>query len=295
MCGVDEDPSGLPTRMSRSGVGTFADPFHNEYLATMPLWWKGVRCVVGLTIFPVRVAVLLALVPITSACLVPFWPCLDCVLAIRGDVAEDRPHGRLRRAAVYPLRAVSRLLLWCFGIWYVRVERRPGCARTARDRPVVVSNHVALLDAFLMAWMFAPMPVAKADVATIPIAGGVARALQTIFVDRLDAGSKHRTLDAIERRTRDARFPSLLIFPEGASLPPIPLSRGAARPAGTCTNGKVLVQFKKGPFAAKKPVQPVVLRYNSPYVGVAATGDNEGRTVAAFLAMMLQPYFSGVF
>ena len=57
-----------------SALGAIADPFRNEYLASMPRWWKGVRLLMGVTIFPVRVVVLLALVPVTVMCLVPFWP-----------------------------------------------------------------------------------------------------------------------------------------------------------------------------------------------------------------------------
>ena len=44
------------------------------------------------------------------------------------------------------------------------------------------------------AWFLAPMAVAKIGVKKIPIAGGVATALQTIFVDRRNKSAKQKAL-----------------------------------------------------------------------------------------------------
>lgn len=44
---------------------------------------------------------------------------------------------------------------------------------------------------------------------------------------------------------------------------------GRLYPEGMCTNGKVLVQFKKGAFTSGKVVQPIVMKYNSTYLNVS--------------------------
>ena len=260
------------------------DPFRNDTIRDMPAWWKyGVQVFCGLTLLPARLSLLLfVVVPLTLLALVPFSRCLDCCCSCRccqfgtaPDDADpdDHPHGCCRTLAVYPLRLLSRAMLWCLGVWWISVERQQGSARTAADRPVVVANHTSLLDAMFGNWFLAPMAVGKLGVKHIPVAGGVAMALQTIFVDRKDPNSKHKVLEKIKKRTHDPRFPSLMIYPEG-----------------TCTNGKCLVQFKKGPFTAQQNVQPLILRYSSPYYDVAACGDNNGGMVQSFLLMMCQPW-----
>ena len=298
----DEQPS---AKLKVLTLPPVADPFRNDSVSDMPCWWKyGIQTLCGITLLPIRLSLLLfVIVPITLLALIPYAPFFDCCCCrccipakrLRGGAAgrasdvsgtttdyesggehddpDDHPHGCCRSCAVYPLRLVSRAILWTLGVWWVSVDRQPGSARSARERPVVVANHTALLDAMFMNWFIAPMAVGKAAVKHIPIAGAVAVALQTIFVNRKDPNSKHKVLATIKRRTRDPRFPSLMIYPEG-----------------TCTNGKCLVQFKKGPFTAAKPVQPIVLRYHSSYLNVAACGDNNGNMFVSFLLMMCQPY-----
>ena len=175
--------------------------------------------------------------------------------------------------AVYPLRFLSRAMLWCLGVWWISIERLPGSAGTSAEMPVIVANHTSLLDAMFGSWFLAPMAVSKLAVKHIPIAGRFAVAMQTIFVDRKDPDSKHKVLDQIKRRTRDPRFPSLMIYPEG-----------------TCTSGKCLVQFKKGAFTAQRPVQPLILQYSSPYYNVAACRDNQNGMLHSFFLMMCQPW-----
>jgi len=64
---------------------------------------------------------------------------------------------------------------------------------------------------------------------------------------------------------------------------------GRLYPEGMCTNGKVLVQFKKGAFTSGKVVQPIVMKYNSTYLNVSANGDMNNMAFG-FIMMMLQPY-----
>ena len=95
--------------------------------------------------------------------------------------------------------------------------------------------------------------MAKADLGAIPIIGAVMRQLQTFFVHRSNkagnksgnhAAGRHAVSDQIRARVRDARFPPILIFPQG-----------------TTTSGSVLTKFAAGAFLAGVPVQPVVVHY----------------------------------
>ena len=219
------------------------NPFENESISQMPLWWKIVQCSIGLTLFPIRFVLLIfVLIPMTLLFLIPFCSCFDACCSTKlkksvsiaiseesktddptdiesgnmNDVNDDseaissQPHSGCRRLAVYPIRLMARCTLWCFGFWWISVDKLKGCAQNQAERPVVVSNHTSLLDAMAMTWYFAPMSVAMLGVKNIPIAGQIAKALQTIFVNRRDPQSKKNTLVEIQNRTSNSKFPSLM-------------------------------------------------------------------------------------
>lgn len=274
------------------------DPFKNDSVQTMPCYWKLVMASIGLTLFPIRLAILLLTFILSLVFLIPFSSCFDnyCVrrqkevaLAISGDHEESQseetkehnhipstqqhqPLNCCRSCSVYPLRLLSRMTLWCMGYWWITIDHLPNSAKKRSDRPVIVANHTSLLDAMVMMYVFAPMSVARSGVRKIPIVSNIAKALQTIYVDRKDPSSKKRTLQEIKRRTSNNRFPSLCVYPEG-----------------TTTNGKCLIQFKKGAFTSGKTVQPIVLQYTSTFLNVCANGDMKNMGIG-FLIMMLQPY-----
>ena len=241
-------------------VMTIVSPFTNTY--SPPWYWRLVEGLVGVTLFPLRLVVLGTTVLMTIIFVIPLLKlsnackCGPCV----------------RKLCLLPLRLVCRIVLWCFGYWWISFKRREGYAKNPR---ILLANHTALIDAIYMTYAFAPMPVAKAGVRKIPIAGVIAESLQAIFVDRKSKTSREDTLLTIKKRTApDSGFPPMMIYPEG-----------------TTTNGKVLVQFKKGAFAPGMPVQPIVLRYRSTFLNPAAVGDMSG-LAGSFIRQMLQPYMS---
>ena len=261
-------------------VNVVADPFVNHSITNMPCFWKyGVQVIIGLTLFPIRMAVLLFVaLPLTLICLIPYSACFNLCCGNKKPITEDdeKPLGVCRSCWVYPLRLLNRLLLWCFGFMWISIIRKPGSTSSCCAKPsVIVANHTALMDAMFMNWFYSPMAVGKAEIKKIPIAGATATAFQAILVNRKSADSKQKVLRDIKNRTKKgSKWPPLLIFPEG-----------------TCTNGKVLVQFKRGPFTAQRPVQPCILKYWSPYLELCACGDNDRVGMGkAFLLMMLQPF-----
>mmetsp|Transcript_39635 Transcript_39635/g.122548 ORF Transcript_39635/g.122548 Transcript_39635/m.122548 type:complete len:722 (-) Transcript_39635:181-2346(-) len=216
---------------------------------------------VGLVLFVPRVLILIvALVMMAIAA-----KCRLCCCPERPP--EDGPRDPDGRPLPMPdrgggvsmlfLRLGARLVLFAFGYWWISVDDR----RTDADRqkglraPVLASNHVSFLDAFLFAYLDAPMGVGKSELFKIPIIGSIARATQMIGVSREDGKRAHSAGDEIKRRVRfgidnppdvveeyGGGFPPLLIFPEA-----------------TCTNSTCVIQFKLGAFAPLMAVQPVAL------------------------------------
>ena len=129
--------------------------------AMKPYRWtlaqKAKLLVCGLTLFPIRLLLLLVATPLMAL----------LAMAVTVGAAPDRPLSTPRRLLLQPIRPAARLALWCFGYWWVHVERRPGSGGAA----VIVSNHRSNLDFLFFAAADLPCFLAKADVATMPCLG----------------------------------------------------------------------------------------------------------------------------
>ena len=145
------------------------------------------------------------------------------------DDDEDVPPAcYVRYLILPPLRLAARILLWVFGFWWISANKLP--ALPSRNRQCLITpNHQSLLDPVFLFYWVGPMSVSKAGVKNIPILGGLAKAVRTIFVDRQDKDSRARTLKCIRSRAADPRFPPLCIYPEG-----------------TVTNGRSVIRFASG-------------------------------------------------
>ncbi len=123
------------------------------------------------------------------------------------------------------------------------------------DRPLlIVANHVSWLDIPVLSTL-APMSfVAKADMATWPLFGWLAKMQRTIFVAREERRKAGAQADEIAERL--AAHEVIVLFPEG-----------------TTSDGNVLLPFKTPLFEAAKlalaktgleraTVLPVALRYD---------------------------------
>ena len=92
--------------------------------------------------------------------------------------------------------------------------------------------------------------VAKTGVRNLPGIGKVAEIIGCIFLQRGD--TKEKRAESIKQildrqvLSEAEKAPQHVIFPEGAT-----------------TNGTSLIQFKKGPFVALKPLSIVVLQYKT--------------------------------
>ena len=95
-----------------------------------------------------------------------------------------------------------------------------------------------------------PSFVANTGIAKVPMVGRICQSMGSMFIRRDANDSVHGDASVTGNAARmmarltDPEAPRMLIFPEG-----------------TTTNGQSLLPFKKGPFLAKMPVQPVLLKY----------------------------------
>ena len=175
----------------------------------------------------------------------------------------NKPVGPTRRWLVIKVTAfLMRIFLLLYGIcrWKARRASKvdyskwlgPDWKPKYDGAGMFVSNHSFFPDAFLLFIFADPMPgfVAKEGVKVIPAVGFIASAVQSIFMHRqtADKNDKKRLMQQILERQEQAEkgeMPPLLIYPEGCT-----------------TNGKYIIKFKKGAFAALKPVKPIVFNYS---------------------------------
>ena len=106
----------------------------------------------------------------------------------------------------------SHRILDIFG---VRVHR-DGVAPPRRGARLVVSNHRAALDIGVLLAELGGTFLSRSDLAGWPVVGRLARAADTIFVDRENRSSGASAIRAMRRRLKEGG--SVMIFPEGATF-----------------------------------------------------------------------------
>jgi 1-acyl-sn-glycerol-3-phosphate acyltransferase len=138
----------------------------------------------------------------------------------------ERPE-RVRRLARLQ-REGSRRLCRAAGF---RVEVVGSSAVPENARVLVIANHIGVLDPFIVASVFPVAWVAKSEIASWPVFGWVARSVGILFAHREQRMRTGELVDGIRERMDDGV--PVAIFPEG-----------------TTSNGRALLPFKTGGFAA---------------------------------------------
>jgi 1-acyl-sn-glycerol-3-phosphate acyltransferase len=137
-------------------------------------------------------------------------------------------------------------------------------ARPAAHGPLlVVANHVSWLDVYALNTIAGSRYVAKSEVATWPLAGGIACGFRTFFIRRASCRDAARVKDQVAAALRDGE--RVVVFPEG-----------------TTTDGAAVGRFHAALFQAaidaRVPVQAVAIRYRQ--------ADGTGEPAAAFVGDM---------
>lgn len=168
----------------------------------------------------------------------------------------------------YTARYSSRLILLASGIYNVEMihatvkdyesnHRIPDGVDASIPAPIIVSNHITLLDAiYHTSSRHQPSFLAKKEVMKIPLIGTITRGFQSIFVNRDSRENKNEALTGLRLRGK--------LIAEGKKLPPIVIF-----PEGTSTNGDYLISFKKGAFEPLLPVKIVCLEYPARHMNIS--------------------------
>jgi 1-acyl-sn-glycerol-3-phosphate acyltransferase len=131
----------------------------------------------------------------------------------------------------------------------IRVTRT-GTRASVRDAPCIVANHISATDILALLSLGCCF-VANNKVLDLPGIGRVAKAIGCIFVARDSQESRTSAKEAITQRLlepsliSDSPDSQLVIFPEG-----------------TTTNGRGLIQFRRGAFESGVTIQPVRIDYS---------------------------------
>lgn len=139
---------------------------------------------------------------------------------------------------------------------------------------IVVSNHVSFADMFFYLW-YPVSFLSKEAVAHTIVIGWNAITRQSIFLNRAEQKDREKVLELIRERADRVRdyndIHPLLIFPEG-----------------TCSNGRTLMNFKKGAFFSGHPIKIFVIKYNNEFQVISSIGN--ANAALALLMTMLQPW-----
>ncbi|ARO14657.1 1-acyl-sn-glycerol-3-phosphate acyltransferase [Ketogulonicigenium robustum] len=154
--------------------------------------------------------------------------------------------GERRTVTLWIKQQGCRWALFCMGIGLDRV------GADSAQAGAVVANHSSWLDIFVLGAAAPVTFVSKAEVATWPLIGPLAKATGTVFITR---DSREAAEQVAMMRDRFAAGQRLLFFPEGTS-----------------TDGQRVLPFRTTLFAAicaaeqslPIAVQPVSVRYAAP-------------------------------
>ena len=128
----------------------------------------------------------------------------------------------------------------------------------AKEARILVANHVSWMDYMVLSGSVFAYPISRVENLDMFIVGAITLAVQSILVDREDADSREKVLQAMRcRALEEDDWPHpVVIFPEG-----------------TCHNQTCLMQFQQGAFKIDAPVQPVALRYGCKHHDISWAGD----------------------
>ena len=198
-------------------------------------------------------------------CIIALSGMLTCALIAKilllsgGATSQGEVKYEQRKSAETLVRLVSRIFLFGLGILWITEEdvdvdytEYLGNGYDKKDRVcTVVANHTSWFDIhYFMYSRYLPAFVSKEAVKHAPIVNLVGRYLGMMYINRQsDKANREKFIQALEQRQFEMEDGKekvyLVIYPEG-----------------TTSNGKYLMEFKRGAFAANLPVKPVCIKYS---------------------------------
>ncbi len=117
------------------------------------------------------------------------------------------------RLSAWLLVPVCRLLLLLFNVQFTA----PDAARIPQHDGFIFPNHLSFLDIILLLTIFPVRFLSKAEIANWPFIGWIARAVDTVFVNREDKNSREQARASL---AHIHTFPAVVLFPEGGIYQP---------------------------------------------------------------------------
>lgn len=117
------------------------------------------------------------------------------------------------RLSAWLLPPVCRLLLPLFNVQFTALEAE----RLTKHDGFIFPNHLSFLDIILLESIFPVRFLSKAEIANWPFIGWIARAVDTVFVNRENKESREQARDALAHLHT---FPAVALFPEGGIYQP---------------------------------------------------------------------------
>lgn len=117
------------------------------------------------------------------------------------------------RLSAWLLPPICRLLLRLFNVQFLA----PEAERISQHDGYIFPNHLSFLDIALLESIFPVRFLSKAEIANWPFIGWIARAVDTVFVNRENKASREQARSALAQLHT---FPAVAIFPEGGIFQP---------------------------------------------------------------------------
>ncbi|XP_065190289.1 lysophosphatidylcholine acyltransferase 2-like [Sycon ciliatum] len=247
-------------KVRRLDEATGANPFTNPISFTP---WMRVKLTLGLVLLvPLRLVVSFVFIPLV----------LVLVKAISAGWKPGQhlqPWQQKLNTKVMP--AVARAWLFLgFGYYSMAVRGRRA---SVADAPInVITPHTHLLETLFAIAAYIGAPLSRKENIHMPFVGSIFRAAEPILVDR---STSMGTVQALKDRIRSpGRWSHIMVYPEG-----------------TTANGRQVIGYKTGAFVPGVPVQPVLLRYRLPELGVWT---NFGRNALETLLLTMSTWHNHV-
>lgn len=107
----------------------------------------------------------------------------------------------------------ARFVMRLFNVRYTCAEPE----KLTQHEGFVFPNHTSFLDIFMLLHLMPVRFVAKIEISTWPLIGALAKALDTVFVDRDDKESRSGVRDTL---AGVSKYPPIILFPEGGIFSP---------------------------------------------------------------------------
>jgi lysophosphatidylcholine acyltransferase/lyso-PAF acetyltransferase len=217
-------------------------------------WNKTEMIIGGIFLLPVRC--LLFFVSLFTG-----WVCLKVLILVYGvkDLTCEQPAAFIHWSKKV-IRLTSRFTLLMTGFYnipvivkkYKDVYSKLEFSKTSQTS-IIISNHVSYMDIiYYLSRSETPGFIAREETSQLPFIGTFARILQCLFLDRKSRDTRLDVLNSLKTRVEKIKgglnYNNILIFPEG-----------------TTTNGRCIINFKKGAFVTETPLKIVSLRYDSKF------------------------------